>query len=45
MTNLIKKINRYLEKKRRNRLTKKYHKLLKRHAKLTRIANELIGLP
>ena len=45
MTNLIKKINCYFEKKRRNHLLKKYQKLLDKRAKLTRIANRLIGLP
>lgn len=45
MTNLIKKINCYFEKKRRNHLLKKYQKLLDKRAKSTRKAYRLIGLP
>jgi len=45
MTNLIKKINHYLEKKQRNHLLKKYQKLLDKRAKSTRKAYQLIGSP
>lgn len=45
MTNLIEKTILILKKKRRHYLTKKYCKRLNQRAKLTRIANRLIGLP
>ena len=45
MTNLIKETILSLKNKRHHYLIKKDHKLLEQRAKLTRIANRLIGLP